>query len=342
MSEGDTKMKIAFISTGHIHMRDFARSIKQRTQLEIVGIFDRNPALAAKWSKDLNAPVVEDYRRILDDKSIEAVIIAGTTAEHAEYVVPTAQAGKKLYAEKPLATGYAQAHLMYRAIKGAGVLFQTGHFMRSDEKNRFVKQEIEAGNLGTITRVRAVNCHEGAVDGWFEPDYHWLADSTDAGGGGFMDLGCHAMDLLVYLFGPIAEVTANMGGKTIRYPHIDEYGEGLIRFANGISGSVAAGWVSRRCPTKLEIDGTEGHLQITEGKVYYFSRKSKVPGADGSGPIDPEHMPARLPRAFELYLDVLEGKGDAKDLVPVEDALHVVKVMEAAYLSDKVRGWVKV
>lgn len=335
-------MKLAFISTGHIHMKDFARAVKLHPQIEIAGVFDTNPKLAAKWSKDLNTPVVSDYRQILDDKSIEAVVVAGTTAEHADYVVLTALAGKKLYAEKPLATSSQQAHKMFRAIKEAGVIFQTGHFMRSDEKHRFVKQEIEAGNFGTITQVRGVNCHEGGVDGWFEPDYRWLADRTDAGGGGFMDLGCHSVDLLVYLFGPVASVAGTLGGKTIRYPHIDEYGQTLLKFANGITGSVAAGWVSRRCPVKLEIDGTEGHLHIDEGRVFYFSKKSQVPGADASAPIDPKYMPARLPRAFELYLDVLEGKADPKDLISIEDAYHVAKTMEAVYLSDKIGSWVKV
>ena len=336
-------MKIGILSVGHIHTPDFIKRLKVRPEIKVAGIYDANVKLAEKYALELGGvPVVDSAGKILGDKSIEAVLILGTTLEHDDLIVPAALAGKHLFAEKPLAVTVPQANRMYRAIKDSGVTFQTGHFMRSHPKYRFAKQEVDAGNLGTITRVRGSNCHCGALAGWFDQDYRWFFDVTQAGGGGFYDLGCHSLDILIHLFGPVASATGALGGQTIKYPHIDEYGECLLRFANDITGSLAAGWVDRQNPTELEICGTEGHLQIHNEKVLYQSSKSKVPGADGTKPIDAKDMPAALPHAFDLFLDVLMGKASKADLVTVEDALLVVQTMDAIYLGDKLGSWVKV
>ena len=335
-------MKLGILTVGHIHTPNFIKRLQERPEIQVAGVYDPNPKLAAKCAGELNAPVVDTAAKILNDKSIDAVAILGTTVQHDDLIVPAALAGKHMFAEKPLAVTGPQANRMFRAIKDSGVTFQTGHFMRSNPKYRFMKQELDAVNLGTVTRVRGSNCHCGALAGWFDTDYRWFFDITQAGGGGFYDLGCHTLDIMTYLFGPVASATGAIGGQTIKYPNIDEYGEALLRFANGITGTLAAGWVDRRNPNEFEICGTEGHLQIHNGVVLYQSSKSKVPGADGSKPIDTKDMPAALPHAFDLFFDVLLGKASKADLVPVEEALHVSKAMEAIYLGDKIGSWVKV
>jgi len=270
------------------------------------------------------------------------VVAAGSTTQHDGLAAAAARAGKHVFVEKPLATTGAEAMRIYTAVQESGVIFQTGHFMRSDRLHRFIKHEIDAGNFGTITRARHSNTHSAALGGWFEGGYEWFYHKDKAGGGGFYDLGCHSADLLVYFFGLIESVTAAIAPKTVTYSQIDEYGEGILKFKNGVLAAVTGSWVDAGNPVTCEIRGTEGHLTVMNGQAFYGSSKSKVPGADGKQPLDAAHFPAGLPHAFDLYLDVLVGKAERQVLVPIEDALNVAKAMEAMYLGDRLGQWVKV
>jgi predicted dehydrogenase len=154
-------------------------------------------------------------------------------------------------------------------------------------------------------------------------------------------MGCHSVDILVYLFGAIHAATANIGAKSIKYG-IDEYGEGMLQFKNGVVATFAGSWVDAGNSVTHQICGTEGHLVVMLGKVYYTSKRTKVQGADGVTPLAASNFPEPLPHAFDLFLDVLTGAQQKDVLIPVEDALGVARAMEAMYLGDRTGGWVKV
>lgn len=335
-------VRLGILSTAHIHMPNFVKVIKARTDVQVAGVYDPNPELAKKYGAELNAPVVDCACKILDDATIPAVMITGTTAQHNQLVVPAAQAKKHMFVEKPLAVTSEDANRMYAAIKKARVLFQTGHFMRATGMNRFIKQEIAAGNLGRITRARSSNCHSGAIGRWFDTDYRWFTEQDQAGGGGFYDLGCHSLDLLISLFGPVAEATGCIGGESVTYQNIDEYGEGMMRFKNGVIGTVAAGWVDVAHPVSLIISGTEGHMSVIHGQLWYKSAKSTVAGADHKQAIDPSVFPVNLAGPLDCFFDVLNDKADKSLLIPIEDSMNVAKTMEAMYQGNKLGAWVKV
>ena len=334
--------RIGILTTGHIHTPGFVRHLKERTDIQVAALWDSNAALAEKYAKEFNLTPSKCYKDILNDKTIDAVVVTGTTAQHDNLAAAAANAKKHIFVEKPLATSSAEAYKIYTAVKENGVLFQTGHFLRGHSQYLFIKKEIEAGNLGTITRARHSNCHQGALAGWFDGDYRWFFLKDQGGGGGFNDLGCHSVDILVYLFGPIDSVTAVMAPKTIKYQNIDEYGEGLLKFKSGVIATAAGSWVDVTNPVNFLVSGTEGHITLMNGEIYYLSKKTSVPGADGKTPIDKSHFPAANPHAFNQFFDVLVGKTDKSVLIPIEDALNVTLAMEAMYLADKLGQWVKV
>ncbi len=336
-------LKIGILTTAHIHTPNFVDRLKKMTsEVHVAGLWEPNKALADKYSKELNCKVVATAEEILNDSSIPAVVISGTTGEHDGLVVKAAKAGKNIFVEKPLATTPTEANRIFTAVKEAGVIFQTGHFMRSDANFQFLKKEIDAGNFGTITRARHVNCHHGALGGWFDKDYRWFFHKAEAGGGGFYDLGCHSVDILNFLLGPIEEATCVLGPKNVKYQNIDEYGEGLLKFKNGVIASVAAGWLDIGNPANFALYGTQGFAWINGNDLYYKSEKSKVAGADGAKPIDKSVIGEGMPHAFNLFFDVLLGKRDKSVLISVEDALNVCRTMDAMYQGDKLGSWVKV
>ncbi len=322
----------AFVGLAHIHTPGFIRTINNRADVECRYVYDHDAARAEKRAGELSAEVAS-LDAILADPEVTSVVICSETRHHLDLVVRAAEAGKHIFVEKPLAITGDEANTIADAVQRAGVTFQTGFFNRSTPGNQFIKQEIEAGHLGTVTRMRFTNCHQGALAGWFDTEWAWIVDKNEAGGGGFADLGAHALDIVLWAMTPTCgeatKFAATLGNATGRYPDVDEWGAGLVTFESGAVAVVEAGWVDPKYSAPVEVHGTQGQILVHDGKVFYFSEH--VEGADGGEWTD---LPAKLPHAFELFWDKLEGQD--VPLVSVEGAADESRVMHQLYLAAQV------
>jgi predicted dehydrogenase len=340
MSETTT---IAFVGCAHIHTPGFVGAVNKRENIRVKYVYDKDTVRSEKRASELAGSKVEtDFNKIVEDPEVSAVIICSETDQHEELVLPLAKAKKNLFVEKPLGFRADDAYKMAAAIEEAGVIFHTGYFTRGDAKMVFLKRQVEAGAFGKITRVRGSNCHSGALGGWFDSrpdapadDWRWMADPKVSGCGGFGDLGTHYLDILLWLMGEAETVTAQIDNGTSRYEDCEETGEGLLRFKNGVIGTLAAGWDDVANPTNLQIAGTEGHAIIVNGKLYFQSKH--VEGADGKEPYT--DLPPSVPAGIEAYLNAITGQRDAL-LVGAREAAYRSAVMEALYAGAREGTWV--
>ncbi|MBC8104158.1 MAG: Gfo/Idh/MocA family oxidoreductase [Cytophagales bacterium] len=334
MSETTT---IAFVGAAHIHTPGFIRAIHKRDgAIACKYVWDHEAARAEKRAAELpGATATADLSAIYEDPTVSAVVVCTETNRHEAVVLPAVAAGKHVFVEKPLGFASGDAYQMAAAIEKAGVLFQTGYFMRGDARNLFVKRQIEAGTLGKITRARGSNCHGGALGGWFDGEWRWMADPKVSGVGGFGDLGTHSLDILLWLLGDVDSVTAQIDNGTARYEGCDETGEGLLRFRSGVIGTLAAGWDDVANPVSLLVSGTEGHIAVLNGQLYFKSEK--VEGADGKAAW--EKLPPSVPAGFEAFLSAVTGQRDAV-LVTPREAAYRSAVMEALYAGATSNTWV--
>ncbi len=329
-------INVALVGAAHIHTPGFVKRLKERGEaVKITAVWDHDAARAAKAAADLNTQAVADAAAIWKDKQVQAVVICTETNRHQEVVLAAAKAKKHMFVEKPLGMGSKDAFTMAKAIEKAGVLFQTGYFMRGSPAHQFIREQIAKGSFGKITRVRHSNCHAGSLKGWFDTDWRWMADPAIAGCGAFGDLGTHVLDILLWLLGDVERVAADISAVTNRYGNCDETGEGLMKFTSGVVGTLAAGWVDVANPVTLIVSGTEGHAHIDNGQLYFQS--SKVEGADGKQPCP--NLPAAWPHAFELFLDAVMGKQAVPLVTPREAAVRSA-VMEAFYKAAETKKWV--
>jgi predicted dehydrogenase len=328
-------IQLALVGCAHIHTPGFVKRIQARQGVAVKYVWDHQPERAARWAAELSAQVAPSLPAILDDPSIPAVIICSETNRHEQLVLPAAEAKKHLFVEKPLGFAAADAWRMASAIEAAGVLFQTGYFNRGKPAHLFLRQQIKAGAFGKITRIRHSNCHSGSIGRWFDTDWLWMTDLDESGVGAFGDLGTHSLDIVMWLMGDVTRATAAMGVALGNYGPTDEYGEGLLVFANGVVGTLAAGWVDVADPITALISGTEGHAYVREGQVYFKS--SHVEGATGEQPWT--ELPEAWPHAFELFLDAVSGK-DHPPLVTAAEAAARSSAMEAMYKGAASHSWV--
>ncbi len=331
----------ALVGCAHIHTPSFVKKLKARGDLRVRRVWDHDADRAAKNAAELGCEVEADVNRIWADGDIRAAVICAETDRHEGLVLPAAEAGKHLFVEKPLGFAAADAQRMAAAIDKAGVLFQTGYFMRSSPIHQWLRARINDGAFGTITRLRHSNCHGGALGGWFDTDWRWMADPTVAGCGGFGDLGTHSLDILMWLMGDVERVTGDVNVVINRYDGCDESGEALIRFKNGAVATLAAGWVDVANPHTALVSGTEGFAHVVNGRLY---AKGRAFDGEGKDLLEITDLPAARPHAFDLFLDavVTGNKDKAVGLVTPTEAAQRNVVMQAIYEAARRRTWVDV
>ena len=336
-AQNDQKIVIAFIGVAHIHAPGYLDLAKKRPDVRVKYVWDHDAGRAERRAKEVGAQPVTDLNVIWADKEVAAVVILSETNRHPDLVLAATRAGKHLFVEKPLGITSAESVKMAAAIEKAGRLFTTGYFSRTDPKNLFIKQEVAAGNFGTITRVRASNCHNGSLGGWFDQEWRWMADPKQSGVGAFGDLGTHKLDILMWLLGDVAAVTADIRAVTHRYGDCDETGEALIQFKSGVIGTLGAGWLDIDDPVKLLISGTQGHAVVDNDQLFYHSEK--VAGSDSHKAVT--QFPPAPKAPLHQFLDAVAGSHDEPLVTPREAAARVV-VMESMYAAARHKTWVNI
>ncbi|HUC84465.1 MAG TPA: Gfo/Idh/MocA family oxidoreductase [Candidatus Acidoferrales bacterium] len=332
----EKKISVAVVGVAHIHTPGYLDLLRKRPDVRIQYVWDHDAGRAARRAQETGAQAVADVKTIWDAPEISAVVILSETNLHRQLVLAAAKAGKNMFVEKPLGITGHESDEMAEAIEKAGVLFTTGYSQRTDAKHLFLKQELAKGNFGTITRARASNCHNGALQGWFDGEWRWMAEPQIAGVGAFGDLGTHKLDILMWLLGDVASVTADLRAVTHRYGDCDETGEGLLQFRSGVIGTLAAGWLDIDDPVKLQISGTQGHAVIYNDDLFY--RSEKVPGSDNRKPV--ANLPPGPKPPLEQFLDAVAGD-QSQPLVKPREAAARVKVMAAMYRASKHHAWIE-
>jgi len=323
---------IAILGCAHIHTPGFVKKIKDRSDVMIKTIWDHDPARGQKYADDVQARFIGDLKPILADPEIHAVVICSETNRHHDLVVPAAEAKKDLFVEKPLGFASDDGYKMADAIEKAGVKFQTGYFQRGNPIHLFLKEQVDKGLFGKITRVRGSNCHAGSLGGWFDTDYRWMADPKIAGCGAFGDLGTHSLDILLWMFGEVTSATGAVAMGTARYPDCEETGEAVLKFKSGTLGTLAAGWDDVANPVTLLISGTEAHAVVVNGQLFITSKQLNSDGKSAW-----TALPPAKPAGFDAFLEAISGK-DAT-LVTPREAAYRSAVMEAIYEGAKHNNW---
>jgi predicted dehydrogenase len=225
-----------------------------------------------------------DYREVLADPEVDVVSICAPNVLHREIGVAAAEAGKHFWIEKPVGRDARETGEVAAAARAAGVVTSIGFNYRHAPAVEHVRELVASGALGRITNVRAVFFSGYAA----EPKgaLSWRFTRALAGSGALGDLLSHVVDLVQYLVGPIAEVSAltstvyeqrpvlPMGSAThfaviedgeLGPVENEDYAAALVRFAPSAQGSGAVGTleasrtiVGPQCGLGLELYGTEG------------------------------------------------------------------------------------
>jgi myo-inositol 2-dehydrogenase/D-chiro-inositol 1-dehydrogenase len=196
-------------------------------------ITDVNESAARECAQRLGVPSSgSDYRAILADPGVQAVVICSPTDTHAEIIQTAAAAGKHIFCEKPIDLDLARIDRTRAAVAKAGVTLQLGFNRRFDPNFRRVRQAVVSGEIGTPHQVRITSRDPGP------PPLEYIAKS----GGIFMDMTIHDFDMARFLVGAeVEEVYATASARVD--PAIGKAGDWdtaviMLKFVNGVVGTI--------------------------------------------------------------------------------------------------------
>jgi myo-inositol 2-dehydrogenase/D-chiro-inositol 1-dehydrogenase/scyllo-inositol 2-dehydrogenase (NAD+) len=260
---GSSQVGIAVIGGGRagmIHARNFASGSVAGTRLLAIA----EPVEAARQKACQELPVargVSDYRDVLSDPTIDAVVVATPSAYHCEIVVAAAHAGKHILCEKPMAINAAECDIMLAAVEQAGVKLQIGFMRRFDDGFVAAQRQIEEGKIGRVVLVKSL------THGPTTPK-PWMYDIRKSNGP-LSEVNSHDIDTLRWFssseFEEVYAIADNYRSPEARQRYPDFYDNVILsaRMKNGTQGSISgAQGVQYGYDARCEILGEKGLITV--------------------------------------------------------------------------------
>ncbi len=222
-----------------------------------------------------------DYKQMLENEVIDAVVINTPNYLHAEMAIAAARAGLHVFCEKPLTTNLEDADNIIAAVEKAGIKFMYAAHQRFWTNYLILKEIIKQDALGKISFVRARFSHKGPYTTWRASSKdRWFFDKEKAGGGVLLDLGIHHIDTLLWLFGEVKEILGASAGTFCKKMYWEDVASVTFRFKSGIIGELEVSWCD--LPSNiLEVHGHDGIMSLQalsykgEPKIEFFPKKLK-------------------------------------------------------------------
>ena len=330
-------LNVGIIGVGTIgknHLQGFTKNPK----VKVIAVADINEESAKSAAKDFGIKKsFKDYRDLLALSEIEAVSICTPPFAHSIMTCDAAKAGKHVLCEKPMAINAEEAEKMVKACKEAHVKLDIGSSrIRLSPRVENAREYVQSGKLGKVYYVRSSRFRSRGRPGLdILKETKWFLDSSKAGGGALIDIGCYELDAILYILGSPQPITVS--AMTYRgvgdQPKLDftydveEHASLMIRFKDGPVTTIETAWAANMDQGEGTIlFGTKGGLKLNPFTFYTEQEGTHVA------------MTKNLPEQWdESFIDdfVTACLEDKSPKTPGEDGLKVMQIISMAYLSAK-------
>ena len=351
------KVRIGVIGCGGIANGKHLPAHKANPASELVAFCDIIPERAEKANKEYGnekSKVYTDYKELLKDKSIDAVLVLTHNSEHCHITVDALNAGKHVMCEKPMAMNYEEAKKMIAARDKSGKILTIGYQNRYRKESLYLKELADQDYFGEIYYAEAIAIRRRAV-----PTWGVFIDEEKQGGGPLIDIGTHALDLTLFAMNNYEPAycvgktyhklnkqtqTGNAWGDwdTERFT-AEDAAFGFVVMKNGATINLRATWAlnyanpleaaTTVCGDKAGAELTWNKLRINgvlNGRQYILEPDFNGGGVaffDGAGGQTPQDLGATC------FANAMLGKGSL--YVTAEQAAVVTRILEGIYESQK-------
>lgn len=268
-----------------------------------------------------------DYREMLLDGNIHAVIITTPTNTHCQIALDSLNAGKNILVEKPVARNYEEAKSILETARKNKKVAMVGMNARFRPDSMLLKSLLKSGELGEIFYIKSSWIRKQSSD------QKWFLKRSDSGGGVVLDLGISLLDLALWLFDfkPVKSVSVKNFFHTTE--SVEDSSIGLIKFNDDKVFSFDVSWSihSERSSFTLAAYGTEGTAYLNPFKVF-----KKIGGSNlDISPSNTASTKNLFKKSYENELKHFFGTMNEPDnlISSIDDSLDRMKLIESIYKS---------
>jgi predicted dehydrogenase len=289
----------------------------------VVAVSRRRHEDAEKTAAALGAErAVTSIDDLVSDPMIDAVYIASPPGLHFDAAKACCEAGKAVYIEKPFTTNSGDAKALVEMFASRNIDLFVAHYKRALPKFKRLKSMVES-------EIGQVICFDFHLSRRLADDvkHAWLFDPAISGGGKFVDIAPHSIDLLVYFFGQAVDMWASARHLKAPNGREDCVVLGLL-FKDGVCGTLNYNFLSPQKSDRLSIFGTEANLHFS----VHGDLKTEVERQDGRRFAIELSTPAYVegPMIEEVVNALL---GDGGNPCTGSEAVETVRIMEFALSS---------
>lgn len=312
------------VGCGDVTERKSGPAFRQIPGSDLVAVMRRSPGLAEDYARRHGVPRwTDDADALINDPDVDSVYVATPPGSHLEIARRVAAAGKPCYVEKPIARSAAEGQAMVAAFEAAGVPLFVAFYRRAWDRVTRVRDVIRSGEIGTVTSVESVYARPSRDD---DPAaLPWRLRAEQSGGGLFVDLASHALDLVDFLLGPLADVSGVAVRGTAAYD-VEQSAAFAFRTGSAVGaeavGSGRWSFAADRAEDRLTIVGTTGRVSLP----VFGAAPVVVETAAGRVEHDvPPPDPVQLPMIASV---VAALRGEAAPLCTGADAVRTAAVID--------------
>jgi len=248
------KVRVGLIGSGFVS-DIHAEAFQEVPEAELVATCGADPAGVSEFARKWKIPFsATDYRRVLDRKDIDMVVVGIPNDLHREVIVAAAQAGKHVVIEKPLAHTLEAGRAMVAAAREHRIKLMYAETICFSPKYARAKKLVDEGAIGKMYMIKQGEKHSG-------PHSDWFYDIQRAGGGAIMDMGCHGIEWSRWMYGKqkVKSVVAHCQRAFHERTKGEDNSVILVEFEGGGIALIEDSWVRHGgMDDRIELYGTTG------------------------------------------------------------------------------------
>lgn len=323
MGTSDRVLRWGLIGCGDIARKRVAPALRDGAGCELSAVSRARAELAEGFAREFSARRWHaDWNELVRDPEIDAVYVATPVDLHAPQTIAAAEAGRHVLCEKPMALTAVQCRAMIDACRANGVRLGVAYYRRFYPVLRRIREILAAGEIGRpgLAVIQAFEWHtipEGSARAWF-------FNKERNGGGVMMDFGCHRIEVLLNLLGPVDEVRGLVGNTLFRR-EVEDTATACFRFREGPIGMLAVSVSLEEPHDSLDLYGSEGSLHVpvlNRGTLRVLHR------GEERRESHPPHANLHQPLIEDFAAAVLQGR---QPEVGGETGLEVQRLIETVY-----------
>ena len=309
--------------------------------IRVVAVADPTSA-RRRLAEERGLRTVERVETLLEDRTIDAVLVATPTAMHFEHVSMALSAGKHVMVEKPMAMDFPQARALADTAANARRVLSVFHNRRWDPDYLAVRAAVASGTLGKLINVESRLGQFASCVGPAAKEYRpgWRNEGT-FGGGGLYDWGSHFIDQLWRLLWPARplRVFAQLRGN-VWSSDCDDFARVLIDFDHGVAGLVEINTTTAAPLPRWHLDGANGSVSSPHSPEFdtnVWAQLRYSPGDAGAdvGPGLPQGGPGLSEEEiWERFASAARG-GEGPPPVTAASVLPTMQLLDAARRSSR-------